>query len=85
MHDQNNLDEREVYNKKERKRNKNLRRGDSNLSVSANYIAKNNLSELQREEHWEKHILNEFELEDDRELENEDSSNIICEILAKEP
>ena len=85
MHDQNNPDEREVYNNKERKRNKKLRRGDSNPSVSANYHAKNNLSELQREDYWEKKILNEFELEDDRELDNEDSRNKICEMLAKEP
>ena len=85
MHDQNNPDEREFYNHKERKRNKNFRRGDSNPSVSANYLAKNSLSELQREEHWEENILNEFELGDDRELDNEDSRNKICEMLAKEP
>ena len=85
MHDQNNPDERDVYNNKERKRNKKLRRGDSNPLVSANYFAKNDLSESQREEHWEETILNEFELEDDRELDNEDSRNKIWEMLAKEP
>ena len=42
-------------------------------------------SQLQREEYWDKQILDEFELEDDDQLREEDFRRLIGDILAKEP
>lgn len=77
--------EKNVYDNNERRRSKKFRRGNSNRSLTANYLDMNTVSDLQREEYWEDQILNEFELEDDRELPQEDSRNVVCDMLAKEP
>ena len=42
-------------------------------------------SQLQREEYWDKQILDEFELEDDEQLHEDDFRRVIGGILAKEP
>jgi hypothetical protein len=44
-----------------------------------------NSSQLQREEYWEKKILDEFELEDEDHRHGEDIREIIGDILAQEP
>ena len=62
MHDQNNPEERDVYNNKERKRNKKLRRGDSNPLVSANYFAKNDISKPKTLEIHERHLATPLQI-----------------------
>ena len=85
MHDPSLSNEKHLYDNNERRRSKKFRRDDSNRSFPANYLDINNVSELQREEYWEDKILNEFELEDDGDLPPEDSRNVVCDMLAKEP
>ena len=41
--------------------------------------------ELHRIDYWEKQILDEFELDDDNQLDEEDLRDFIGDILAKEP
>ena len=84
-HDPTLSNEKNVYDNNERRRSKKFRRGNSDRSFPANYLDMNKVSELQREEYWEDQILNEFELDDDRELPPEDFRNVVCDMLAKEP
>lgn len=72
-----------------------LKRGDSRTSFfreagSGLITTSRNLpteyeSEMQKENYWEQQILNEFELEDDQELGEEDLHSVIGDILANNP
>ena len=72
-----------------------LKRGDSRTSFfreagSGRIVTSSNLpteyeSEMQKENYWERQILNEFELEDDQELGEEDLHSVIGDILANDP
>ena len=72
-----------------------LQRGDSRkgafreagfgVAIKPSYLPKQYESELQKESYWEEHILNEFELEDDQELGEEDIQSVIGEILSNDP
>ena len=72
-----------------------LKRGDSRTSFfreagSGRITTSRNLptgyeSEMQKENYWEQRILNEFELEDDQELGEEDLHSVIGDILANDP
>ena len=69
----------------EDRRNKRFRKVDSNRSIPSRYLNMTNSSQLQREDYWEKQILDEFELEDDDQRHGVDVREIIGDILAKEP
>ena len=72
-----------------------LQRGDSRkgafreagfgVAIKPSYLPKQYESELQKESYWEQHILNEFELEDDQDLGEEDLHSVIGDILANDP
>ena len=72
-----------------------LRRGDSStsffreagygLATTSRYLPTEYESEMQKENYWEQQILNEFELEDDQELGEEDLHSVIGDILANDP
>ena len=72
-----------------------LKRGDSRSSffreagsgriVTSSYLSTKYESEMQKENYWEQQILNEFELEDDQELGEEDLHSVIGDILANDP
>ena len=68
-----------------RRRSKNFRRDDSNRSILKHHIATNDLSEMERNEYWEQHILNQFELKEDQEDTPEHSRNSVYEMLSKDP
>ena len=72
-----------------------LKRGDSRTSffreagsgvvTTSTYLPTKYKSEMQKENYWEQQILNEFELEDDQELGEEDLHSVIGDILANDP
>ena len=72
-----------------------LKRGDSRTSffreagsgvvAISGYLPTKYESEMQKENYWEQQILNEFELEDDQELGEEDLHSVIGDILANDP
>ena len=72
-----------------------LKRGDSRtsffreagtrLATTSSYLPTEYESEMQKENYWERQILNEFELEDDQELGEEDLHSVIGDILANDP
>ena len=72
-----------------------LKRGDSRTSfyreagsrlvTTSKYSPTEYESEMQKENYWEQQILNEFELEDDQELGEEDLHSVIGDILANDP
>ena len=59
--------------------------GSSGLVTTSSYLPTKYESEMQKENYWEQQILNEFELEDDQELGEEDLHSVIGDILANDP
>ena len=59
--------------------------GSSGLVTTSSYLPTKYESEMQKESYWEQQILNEFELEDDQELGEEDLHSVIGDILANDP
>ena len=57
----------------------------SGVVAISGYLPTKYESEMQKENYWEQQILNEFELEDDQELGEEDLHSVIGDILANDP
>ena len=68
-----------------RRRSNKFRRDDSNRSILKNHIAINDLSEMERNEYWEQHILDKFELEEEQEDTPENSRISVYDLLSKDP
>ena len=62
-----------------------LREAGHGLATTSSYSPIEYESEMQKENYWEQQILNEFELEDDQELGEEDLHSVIGDILANDP
>ena len=68
-----------------RRRSNKFRRDDSNRSILKNHNAINDLSEIERNEYWEQHILSQFELEEDQVDTPEHTRNSVYDMLSKDP
>ena len=62
-----------------------FREAGSRVETTSSYLPTKYESEMQKENYWEQQILNEFELEDDQELGEEDLHSVIGDILANDP